>query len=250
MIQRSLDRYAADGSGLHVVSLKESSVPIGQCGLLTQVVDAAVSLSHAEEGLLLLPDEEDQTLLIRAAKGLDTETARNFRIKTQDSLAGTVYRSGRPVLVGDQGPQKVKTEYLVKSLLYVPLSIKGEIIGVLGVNNKYTDRTFSQHDLELLQDLAAHAAIAIENLTGVAESFDAFSSKPERERQAERWKKWFVDKNWLEIEAELVGRLQSSDRDVVRRAAVALGLKDVVCAGLVVMENRALPLAGERHPLE
>ncbi|MCZ7541854.1 MAG: GAF domain-containing protein [Anaerolineae bacterium] len=131
--------------------------------LLTQVVDAAVSLSHAEEGLLLLPDEEDQALLIRAAKGLDTETAHNFRIKTQDTLAGSVYRSGRPVLVGDQGPQKVKTEYLVKSLLYVPLSIKGEIIGVLGVNNKYTDRTFSQHDLELLQDLAAHAAIAIEN---------------------------------------------------------------------------------------
>ncbi|GAB4423210.1 MAG: hypothetical protein Kow00106_20260 [Anaerolineae bacterium] len=131
--------------------------------LLTQVVDAAVSLSHAEEGLLLLPDEEGKALLIRAAKGLDTETARNFRIKTQDSLAGQVYRSGRPVLVGDQGPQKIKTEYLVKSLLYVPLSIKGQIIGVLGVNNKFADRTFTQHDLELLQDLAAHAAVAIEN---------------------------------------------------------------------------------------
>ncbi len=131
--------------------------------LLTQVVDAAVSLSHAEEGLLLLPDEEGKALLIRAAKGLDTETARNFRIKTQDSLAGQVYRSGRPVLVGDQGPQKIKTEYLVKSLLYVPLSIKGQIIGVLGVNNKFTDRTFTEHDLELLQDLAAHAAVAIEN---------------------------------------------------------------------------------------
>ncbi|MGQ9851013.1 MAG: GAF domain-containing protein, partial [Aggregatilineaceae bacterium] len=131
--------------------------------LLTQVVDAAVSLSHAEEGLLLLPDDEGQALLIRAAKGLDTETARNFRIKTQDSLAGQVYRSGQPVLVGDQGPQKIKTEYLVKSLLYVPLSIKGQIIGVLGVNNKFADRTFTQHDLELLQDLAAHAAIAIEN---------------------------------------------------------------------------------------
>jgi len=112
---------------------------------------------------LLLPDEEGTALLIRAAKGLDSKTAQNFRIKTQDTLAGQVFRSGQPILVGDQGPQKIKTEYLVKSLLYVPLSIKGEIIGVLGVNNKYADRTFSQHDLELLQDLAAHAAVAIEN---------------------------------------------------------------------------------------
>jgi signal transduction histidine kinase/DNA-binding response OmpR family regulator len=131
--------------------------------LLTQVVDAAVQLSSAEEGLLLLPDEEGKALWIRAVKGIDSETARNFRIKTQDTLAGQVFRTGKPILVGDQGPQKVKTEYLVKSLLYVPLSIKGQIIGVLGVNNKHTDRTFSQHDSELLQDLAAHAAVAIEN---------------------------------------------------------------------------------------
>ncbi len=52
MIQRSLDRYAADGSGLHVVSLKESSVPIGQCGLLTQVVDG---IDELEIGYHLLP---------------------------------------------------------------------------------------------------------------------------------------------------------------------------------------------------
>ena len=131
--------------------------------LLTQVVDAAVRLSNAEEGLLLLPDEDGQTLFIRAVKGIDTETARNFRIKTQDTLAGNVFQNGQPVLVGDQGWQKIKTEYLVKSLLYVPLSLKGQTIGVLGVNNKHADRTFTKHDTELLQDLAAHAAIAIEN---------------------------------------------------------------------------------------
>ncbi len=74
-----------------------------------------------------------------------------------------MFQSGQPVLVGDQGWQKVKTEYLVKSLLYVPLSLKGKTIGVLGVNNKHADRTFTQHDSDLLQDLASHAAIAIEN---------------------------------------------------------------------------------------
>lgn len=131
--------------------------------LLTQVVDAAVRLCNAEEGLLLLPDEEGKALWVRAVKGIDSETARNFRIKTRDTLAGRVFQQGQPILVGDQGPQKLKTEYLVKSLLYVPLSIKGQIIGVLGVNNKSVDRSFTEHDIELLQDLAAHAAIAIEN---------------------------------------------------------------------------------------
>jgi signal transduction histidine kinase/DNA-binding response OmpR family regulator len=131
--------------------------------LLAQVVDAAVRLCNAEEGLLLLPDEEGTALYIRAVKGIDSETAQNFRIKTQDTLAGKVFQTGQPILVGDQGWQKVKTEYLVKSLLYVPLSLKGKTIGVLGVNNKQSERTFSKHDSELLQDLAAHAAIAIEN---------------------------------------------------------------------------------------
>jgi signal transduction histidine kinase/CheY-like chemotaxis protein len=131
--------------------------------LLAQIVDAAVRLSNAEEGLLLLPDESGSALHIRAVKGIDSETAQNFRIKTQDTLAGKVFQTGQPVLVGDQGWQKVKTEYLVKSLLYVPLSLKGKTIGVLGVNNKQSERTFSQHDSDLLQDLAAHAAVAIEN---------------------------------------------------------------------------------------
>lgn len=131
--------------------------------LLTQVVEAAVRLCNAEEGLLLLPDESGKELYIRAVKGLDSEIARNFRVKTGDTLAGQVYRSGKPVLIGDQGLQKVKTAYLVRSLLYVPMSIKGQTIGVLGVNNRQSDRRFSARDSDLLQNLAAHAAVAIEN---------------------------------------------------------------------------------------
>ena len=131
--------------------------------LLAQVVDAAVSLTNAEEGLLLLPDEDEKALYIRAVKGIDSETASNFRVKTHNTLAGQVFQTGKPVLVGDQGWQKIKTEYLVQSLLYVPLSSKGKTLGVLGVNNIKTNRTFTEHDRELLQDLAAHAAIAIEN---------------------------------------------------------------------------------------
>ncbi len=52
MIQRSLDRYAEDGSGLHAVELRATGEPIGQCGLLTQSVDG---LPELEIGYHLLP---------------------------------------------------------------------------------------------------------------------------------------------------------------------------------------------------
>jgi signal transduction histidine kinase/CheY-like chemotaxis protein len=131
--------------------------------VLTKVVDAATSLTLADEGLLLLPDEDGKTLYIRAAKGIDSETARQFRVRTQDTLAGEVFRSGKPILIGDSGLQKVKTAYFVNSLLYVPLSVKGQVIGVLGINNRTSTHTFNEHDVELLEGLASHAAVAVEN---------------------------------------------------------------------------------------
>ena len=131
--------------------------------VLNRVVEAARRLTGADEGMILLPDEEAGELLLRAKVGIDVEVARNFRIKTQDTLAGQVLSSGKPVLVGDQGPQKVKTEYFVNSLLYVPILLLGKPIGVLGVNNRNNPQGFDPHHQELLVNLASFAAIALEN---------------------------------------------------------------------------------------
>lgn len=131
--------------------------------VLNRVVEAARNLTQAEEGMILLPDEEGGQLFLRAKVGIDVEIARNFRVKTEDTLAGKVFSSGQPVLVGAQGPQKVKTEYLVNALLYVPILYKGRCIGVLGVNNKHTDRVFNLRHQDLLLNLASFAAVAIEN---------------------------------------------------------------------------------------
>ncbi len=132
--------------------------------VLNRVVEAARRLTNAEEGMILLPDDnEPERLMLRAKVGIDVETASNFRIKTQDTLAGAVFKSGEPVLRGAQGPQKVKTEYFVNALLYVPIKLKGKPIGVLGVNNKTRHDVFEPRQQELLLNLASFAAIAIEN---------------------------------------------------------------------------------------
>ncbi len=84
--------------------------------VLNRVVEAARRLTNAEQGMILLPGDDDK-LFLRAKVGIDVDTARNFRIKTSDTLAGEVFRTGKPALIGASGPQKVKTEYFVNSLL-------------------------------------------------------------------------------------------------------------------------------------
>jgi two-component system NtrC family sensor kinase len=131
--------------------------------VLTTVVDAAVGMTGAEEGSLLILDEESGDLYMRAARNFQDEFVRTFRLPIQDTLAGEVIRTGRSVILDDGAPQKIKTAYLVRSLLYVPLQIQKRVIGVLGVDNRTSTKPFLEQHLTLLAALADYAAIAIEN---------------------------------------------------------------------------------------
>ncbi len=132
--------------------------------VLNRIVEAARRLTNADEGMILMPgDDEKETLYLRAKVGIEQEVAANFRIRTADTIAGEVFKSGSPSLIGARGPQRVKTEYFVNSLLYVPIISQGKPIGVLGVNNKSKSDLFDINHQELLTNLSSYAAIAIEN---------------------------------------------------------------------------------------
>jgi len=131
--------------------------------VLKTVVEAAVRLTEAEEGSLLLVDEDSGDLYMRSSKNFDEEFARTFRVHTEDSLAGHVVASGQPVILDERTPQKIKTSYLVHSLIYVPLRVRGKTIGVLGVDNRKAGRVFAQEDTMVMVAMADYAAIAVEN---------------------------------------------------------------------------------------
>jgi len=129
--------------------------------VLTTVVEAAVKLTGAEEGSLLLLDEESGELYMRASQNFDEDFASTFRLHVRDSLAGQVMEMGEPILLDERSPQKIKTAYLVHSLIYVPLQVRGKTIGVLGVDNRKAGRVLCQD--EVMMAMADYAAIAIEN---------------------------------------------------------------------------------------
>jgi two-component system phosphate regulon sensor histidine kinase PhoR len=131
--------------------------------VLSRLVEAAVYLTNAEEGSLLLVDKQTNELHMLAAQGFEERIARAFRLRVEDSLAGRVVKTGQPLILHSDETHRIKTSYLVKALIYVPLKVKDRISGVLGVDNRRTDRRFTQHDVQLLSALADYAAIALEN---------------------------------------------------------------------------------------
>jgi two-component system NtrC family sensor kinase len=131
--------------------------------VLQRVVEAAVYVVGAEEGSLMLLDEERGELYIRASKNLDTK-ARSMRKRVTDSLAGKVLQTKRAISVGEDSQWKrTHTALLVKSLIYVPLILQNKPIGVLGVMNQIKDTTFDSNDTRALSALGGYATIAINN---------------------------------------------------------------------------------------
>lgn len=160
LTQRIRELNALFGIGKSVTSLLDLEK------VLNRIVEAAVYITGAEEGTLLLVDESSGELYLRAARNLGDKYARGFRLRVEDSLAGQVVKTGKPIIAQvedtDQG-LKIKTGYLVRSLLNVPLKTADKVIGVLSVDNRLSTRLFSTNDQYLLSALADWATIAIEN---------------------------------------------------------------------------------------
>ncbi|MEI7769402.1 MAG: response regulator [Chloroflexales bacterium] len=134
--------------------------------LLERIVEAGVYITQAEEGFLLLRDNQHDELYLRAAKNLGEQRAQSLRMAITDTLAGQVVRTGKPVRTDKTRSGvdlKVKTGFLVRALLQVPLMVGDQVVGVLAVDNQQSDRVFSENDQYLLATLADYAAIAIEN---------------------------------------------------------------------------------------
>ncbi|MBI4770408.1 MAG: GAF domain-containing protein [Chloroflexi bacterium] len=131
--------------------------------ILHRVVEAAVLLTGAEQGSLMLLDERSGELYMRASKNFDEQFVRTFRLRTDDTLAGQVLRTGKPLMLGGETDTQIKTRFLVRAAIYVPILVRGEAIGVLSVDNQHSLASFTPRHQHHLWAVADYAAVAVDN---------------------------------------------------------------------------------------
>jgi len=138
--------------------------------LLLETMELATSLIDAGAASIMLIDEARKELVFKVSHGNRKNALRQHRIPMDEGIAGWVIRHGKPVIANDARADTrfshrvdVRTGFLTQSIAAVPLEIKGRMIGVMEVLNKYSGSGFDQEDIKLMTFIAAQAAIAIEN---------------------------------------------------------------------------------------
>ncbi|MEM1418654.1 MAG: sigma-54-dependent Fis family transcriptional regulator, partial [Myxococcota bacterium] len=135
--------------------------------LLERITDAAVELSGAERGFVLLPDAEGdlEPRLVRTIGPAPDDPSVAF----SRSIAEAVRIDGEPIVTVDAQGDRRLDEYLsvhkllLRSVACLPIAGRRGVLGVLYLEHRLRAGRFRDADVELLRAFADQAAIALEN---------------------------------------------------------------------------------------
>jgi NtrC-family two-component system sensor histidine kinase KinB len=136
--------------------------------LLTTVLELASRVVDAETASLLLLDEATQELYFDVALGLGDDLSK-VRLKLGQGIAGTTAQTRKPEVINDvrsdprwSPKMDEQTGFVTRSILAVPILLKGRLLGVVEAINK-RGGPFGEGDVEAFEAFASQAGVAIEN---------------------------------------------------------------------------------------
>jgi diguanylate cyclase (GGDEF)-like protein len=138
--------------------------------VLKRILNQTKILLNCESSSILLVDRGLKQLNFAVlSKDEEGDLLKDASLRMGEGIAGTVWQNGIPILINDaQNDPRFsdRADKMVKnttrSIIAVPLTVNGEIIGVIEAINKL-DGGFSIFDMQVLQFVSTQSAIAINN---------------------------------------------------------------------------------------
>jgi adenylate cyclase len=136
--------------------------------VLQNVMDTIIHLSGAERGFLMLRNPQGE-FMTRIARNWEKDSLNENEEQISRSVIRRVMDDGLPILTTNakEDPRFIHQDsvvaYNLRSILCVPLIVKGELKGVIYTDHRVQTGIFTEADRETLMTFANQAAIALEN---------------------------------------------------------------------------------------
>jgi len=135
--------------------------------LLTKILSAAFQILPADRGVILLYDDQKQ--LTPRCVQTKRQQAEGENVVLSTTIIDQVLRDKAAVLSSDasvdsrfSGAHSIIMQG-IRSSMAVPLLHAGEVFGIMLLDSQIAANAFNEKDLQLFQNVANQAAIAIEN---------------------------------------------------------------------------------------
>jgi signal transduction histidine kinase len=133
--------------------------------LLGLVVRHARELAGADLATLALPADDDR-LAVEAADGLLADQLLGTVFPAHGSVTGEVIRTGKAVILADASADERVVQPIIRAevgpALFIPLAVRGRILGTLTVANAEGGPLLRETTIQLVETFAEQAAVAIE----------------------------------------------------------------------------------------
>lgn len=132
------------------------------------LIDKVLEFLEAKAGTIYLADPTLEVLRILAARGIPEDAIHSIQVPYGEGVSGWVAREKQSLLIQnlDEDPRydkNAKYKFEASSLISAPLLYRGELLGVISVNNKYSGYAFTHADLEMLGAIANRLSVTIQN---------------------------------------------------------------------------------------
>lgn len=131
--------------------------------LQEKLVEAAIYISSADKGWLLLRQGNSHSYNLAAQKNLPHNYAFNINQIWNDGISCLVAKSGKSFTLHGEPLKKYWIHRLGQSALFVPLKHKTEVKGLL-VAMRSQPKPFTQNNQNLVEFVADYASITMKNI--------------------------------------------------------------------------------------
>ncbi|OGS19413.1 MAG: histidine kinase [Elusimicrobia bacterium RIFOXYA2_FULL_40_6] len=184
--------------------------------ILKLIVTVTAQVMKSEICSIMLIDEHKGTLDIKATQSMSDDYNLKGFLKIGEGIAGKVAKENKPISVYNvqEEPEykfkNVAKKIGLKSLLCLPMDVKGKVIGVLNCYTSFSHK-FTESEIAVLTTVSNQAAVVIENSNLLVMSH-VLKEELETRKLVEK-AKGIIMKNHGLSEAEAFRRLQKKSMD-------------------------------------
>jgi len=154
--------------------------------LLLKCMESVRTVIEAEASSLMLLDKSTGRLHLSVPTGPVKDEIKGQIIPRDKGVAGWVLKNKKPYLENDISKSKeffgdISEGFTTKNMVCVPLfDSNDEVIGIMQALNKKDEGVFSDKDISVFENLAAHVAISIEKAKEVDDLKNSIKDKESR----------------------------------------------------------------------